>query len=66
MLRFRSTQSRSALLTRAGELSAVVCLSFGTTLAAILETSVDQQIRTWLCLGYYPQSYFMQVVTFHA
>jgi hypothetical protein len=58
MLRFRSTESRSALLTRAGELGAVVCLSFGTTLAAILETSVDQRVRTWLLLGLLPAVVF--------
>ena len=54
MSRFRSTQTGWAFLTRAGELCAVVCLSFGTALATILDVSVQQRIESLLLLGLLP------------
>jgi hypothetical protein len=58
MFRFRSTQSSWALLTKVGELCAVVCMSFGITLAAILDISFDQRIRSLLLLGLLPAAGF--------
>ena len=54
MFRFRSTQASWALLTKVGELCAVVWLSFGITVATILDTSFDQKIQSLLLLGLLP------------
>jgi hypothetical protein len=51
MFRFRSTQASWALLTKVGELCAVVWLSFGITLAVILDTPFDKKMQSLLLLG---------------
>src|SRR3954452_3737605 len=54
MFRHRSTQASWALLTKVGELCTVACLSFGITLAVILDTPFDQRIQSLLLLGLLP------------
>jgi hypothetical protein len=54
MFRFRSTQASWALLTKVGELCAVVWLSFGITLAVILDTPFDKKMQSLLLLGLLP------------
>ena len=49
-----SSQSSRIVIIRASELCAVVCLSFGTTLATILDAPLQERIHSLVLLGLLP------------